>query len=162
MRILIGSTSAAAALLATAPAANAQERPPRPDDTAAISVYMEVVPTSGGPKALPRTTPGASASPAASVPLPTRARQALRAAPRAEAEPLERIATSPQFGAPQGPAGSAEAVAAADDEASSASSTLLRTVLDSARLVALLAGLVLLAVAAALYARRRTQPPPAA
>src|SRR5918992_2648277 len=164
MRILVCSTVIPAVMLATAPAASAQQRPPRPDDTAAISVYMEIVPTSGGPEALPPTTPGAPSSENGSVaptPLSASARRSLRTAPRAEADTLERIATSPRYGAPER-RGSAEAVAAADDDAASAPSTLLRTALDSARLVVLIAGLVLLAAGAALYARRRAQPPPAA
>ena len=159
MRILIGLLSVTAAALAGAPGASAEEKPPRPSDVAAISVYMEVIPTSKGPRALPRSTPGTATPSTASVPLPSAARKALRTAPRKDAEALEELATSPQYAGPPARNGSAEAVAAADAESRSVLGAIAGTVGQSGRLLAFLAILALLTVGAVVAAVRRRYPP---
>lgn len=80
------------------PTADAGAEPP-PADTAAVAVYVETIPTSTG-----RVVAGKAASdPAGSVPtrLSAPAAAALEQEGAEDAGLLERVATSPELGAPQ-------------------------------------------------------------
>ena len=82
-----------------------RRRPPparaRPQDFSASDQYVETLPTTSGPSADER--PPAREDPAAAV-----GRAKLRAQGGADAARLEAIATSSDFGAPQGTSGSAD------------------------------------------------------
>ncbi len=81
------------------PTADAGAEPPPPADIAAIAVYVETIPTSTGGVVAGRPPP----SPAGSVParLSAPAAAALEQEGGEEAGLLERVATSPELGAPQ-------------------------------------------------------------
>lgn len=72
---------------------------PPPEDTAAISVYVETMPTSTGGVVVGRSAP----VPAGSVPaeLPEAAATAVERRGGEDAGLLERVATTPELGAPQ-------------------------------------------------------------
>ena len=69
---------------------------PPPADTAAIAVYVEVLPSSTG-GVVPQRVP----ADAAPVPLLEPAQAAVEASGGADAEVLERVATAPALGAPR-------------------------------------------------------------
>jgi hypothetical protein len=94
----VRTVSALVAAAAVAPAtALAQGSPPGPlPDEAAIYQYREALPTGGGPVA-----PGPGTTRA--TPLLTSSQAALQADGGRDARLLERVATSSDFGAPQGP-----------------------------------------------------------
>jgi hypothetical protein len=160
VRIVACATAALTLLLLPVGTAGAQERPPRPDDVSAISVYQEVMPTSAGPRVAPRTeSPGAPAPAApASAPLAPEVRRELRQAPREEANKLEEIATSSAHGAPAAPRAApppGERGALIDDEASVAGTTL-EVASQSGRVAALILALAVATAAAAIvFVRRR-------
>jgi hypothetical protein len=97
IRFLSGAAALLAAcvlgLVASEPAA--ADDPPRPEDVAAVSAYVELVPSSEGAKAPPQ------GNTAAGEPLPAAAAARLSRLPPQDAKQLERIATSPSLGAPE-------------------------------------------------------------
>jgi hypothetical protein len=89
--------------VAAAPTASAREAPP---EIAAINVYVEMIPTSGGAVALGSATPtttssGEPESDARDLPLSSAAATKLRTTGGADAPLLERVATDAALGAPQ-------------------------------------------------------------
>lgn len=86
----------AGASLVFAVQVHAQTNPPKPDGSA-VSQYVELVPAAVGSKA-----PGAEAkTEERQDSLPQAGKNALKQAPSAIAEPLEKIATSSTYGAPE-------------------------------------------------------------
>jgi hypothetical protein len=133
-------TAATLALLAP-PAAGAAERPPRPDELAAVSVYREQIPTASGPRVADTT--GASSG---GVPLAPDAQAAVREA-GPDAKALERAATSPVYGAPDRRLAPADT---AGEEGALGAALEVASGTDTGRLLGLV--LVLAAVSAALGA----------
>jgi hypothetical protein len=97
----------AAALAGTASAQTPAPAPSLTDDFSAADQYVESVPTAGGPKA-----PGVGSKPGkrnksasgkeAPAPLPPSVESSLQRQPEETAAQLQRIATSPDYGAPTG------------------------------------------------------------
>lgn len=83
----------AAAPLALASLAHAQNAPPNPG-ASAVSQYVEMVPTGAGPTA-------SGIEKEKRTPLPRAGANALKQAPPTVAKPLEEIATSSTYGAPE-------------------------------------------------------------
>jgi hypothetical protein len=169
IRSAVSRVAACALLLLLPAAAHAQERPPRPDDVSAISVYQEVMPTSEGPRVVRdadsptapanRSNPGTAApEPAASVPLAPSVTRELRRLPPQEAETLEEIATAPERGAPPAREVEPETRIALPRSNEQALGTSLTTVAQSERVLAVVGALSVataMLLAALLFRRLR-------
>jgi hypothetical protein len=83
-------------LALAAPGPAIADDPPRPTDIPAVSAYIELVPTSRGPKQ-------AGAGTARGRPLGARIERLVRTQGGEDAALLERLATSPAYGAPSSP-----------------------------------------------------------
>jgi hypothetical protein len=146
-------------LLALAGPASAQA----PCGVSAIDQYVECIPTGDG-----KNSSSAAGQPAAGGSLPPSVAAQIRSAGGDDAEILEQVASSPNYGAPTKAAGSStrgrisgEALAAADPDsevsARDAASAAVSAVQggDAARLVGLLVAIFLVAVAALTVAALR-------
>lgn len=109
MPALAAGAAAAAILAALLLVSPAPAGAASPDDYSAADQYVETLPTSRGPSATKEPARGRSA-------LPARLRDKLYAQAGTDAASLEQLATSGEFGAPQGTDG------AADDNAKRGSS----------------------------------------
>jgi hypothetical protein len=83
-------------LALAAPGPAIADDPPRPTDIPAVQAYVELVPTSRGPKQ-------AGAGTARGRPLGARIERLVRTQGDEDAALLERLATSPAYGAPSSP-----------------------------------------------------------
>ena len=92
-RLLARALVASLALIAAPGAARAGEQP-SPEELAAVSVYVEQIPTASGPQP-------AGGAEARKTTLPAPVRSALRREGGTHAAKLEEIATSSAYGAPQ-------------------------------------------------------------
>jgi hypothetical protein len=110
-RLILAALLAAAAVAVPAPAAASA-----PDDFSASDQYVETIPTTRGPSA---TKDGRDRK----TPLPPSLAAQLRSQGGADAARLEAVATSSEFGAPQGTAGGADKKDGAGDRRRSRDTT---------------------------------------
>jgi hypothetical protein len=147
-------------LALAAPGSALADDPPRPTDIPAVSAYVELVPTSRGPKQ-------AGAGTARGRPLGARIERLVRTQGGEDAALLERLATSPAYGAPSSPTPKTPASKLEPKESTTSSGNALSAAIDAGgeggagRLLVLLVLLTAVtAIICVVAGRRRRAPTP--